>query len=51
MLVDYYNANNGNPSTIYVNTNYKYRDDMIELVKAYLTNMTLEDTDELTHLK
>ena len=51
MLVDYYEQNNNNPTTIYVNVNYQFKDDMKELITSYLSNMKLEDTEELTHVE
>ena len=50
MLFEYYEKNNCNPTTIYVNSNYQFKEDMIKLIKAYLSHIKLEETTELTHV-
>ena len=50
MIVDYFEANKMNPTQININTEYQYRDDMIKLVKSYLSSIKIEDLDDLTTL-
>ena len=50
MIVDYFEANKMNPTQININTEYQYRDDMIKLVKSYLSSIKIEDSDDLTTL-
>jgi len=50
LIVDYFEENKENPSQIFINQDYQFKDDMIKLVKAYLSHMTIEDTDELTYV-
>ena len=50
MIVDYFEANKINPTQININTEYQYRDDMIKLVKSYLSSIKIEDSDDLTTL-
>ena len=50
MLVDYFEANKKNPTTIYINEDYQFRDNMIKLVKGYLSHMIIEETDENTYV-
>ena len=50
LIVDYFEENKENPSQIFINQDYQFKDDMIKLVKAYLSHMTIEETDELTYV-
>jgi len=50
MLVDYFEANKKNPATIYINEDYQFKDNMIKLVKGYLSHMIIEETDENTYV-
>ena len=50
MLVDYFEANKKNPTTIYINEDYQFKDNMIKLVKGYLSHMIIEETDENTYV-
>ena len=50
MLFEYYEKNKCNPTTIYVNSNYQFKEDMIKLINAYLSHIKLEETIELTHV-
>jgi DNA-directed RNA polymerase subunit E'/Rpb7 len=50
MLVDYFEANKKNPATIYINEDYQFKDNMIKLVKGYLSHMIIEETEENTYV-
>ena len=50
MFVEYFKKNNKNPSKILINSNYQYKDDMNKFIKGYLSHMSIEETEEITHV-
>jgi DNA-directed RNA polymerase subunit E'/Rpb7 len=50
MFVEYFQKNNKKPSKILINSNYQYKDDMNKFIKGYLSHMSIEETEELTHI-
>ena len=50
MFVEYFKKNNKNPIKILINSNYQYKDDMNKFIKGYLSHMSIEETEEITHV-
>lgn len=50
MLVDYFENNKKNPTQININSEYQYKDNMIKLLKSYLSSIKIEEHDDLTSL-